>query len=87
MEHRRAKSKGMSPVSANKPGEIVRILRANRQIESKYLAQLLNILSARIFTKHLLHGIAGHDVHEQKHHRENEPHRGKSDQEPRTRFA
>ncbi len=44
-----------------------------RLIESERVAQIAQVFGASILAEHLLHGIAGHDVHEQENHCENQP--------------
>ncbi len=79
--------KGLAPIAANQAGQVMRILREDRLIESERVAQIVEIFRARVFAQHLLHGIAGHDVHEHKNHRENEPNCRKSNAETAWRFA
>jgi hypothetical protein len=45
------------------------------------VAELLQVFSASALAQHLLNGVAGHDVREQKNHRKNQPERGQREKE------
>ena len=64
-----------APIAARQSLEIARILHAERLVESQRVAQLRNIFGSRVLAQHLQHGIARHDVNQQKDHREDEPQR------------
>src|SRR2546426_10566471 len=50
------------------------------QIKTQSAVKPLHILGASAFAEHLLHRIAGNDVHQEKNHGENQPERGKSEE-------
>src|SRR5277367_2186051 len=51
------------------------------------MAHLLQVLRARAFAEHLLHGIARNNVREHEHHRDDEPECGNGEQEPQRNVA
>src|SRR5579863_4619011 len=65
-------------IAADDTCEIMPVLRGDRLVEAERVAHLLQILGARALAKHLLHGIAGNDVHQQKYQSNDEPQPGKS---------
>jgi len=55
-------------ITVKNSGEVATVLHAERKVEAERVAKLLQILCPRAFAEHLLHGIAGDNVREQKNH-------------------
>jgi hypothetical protein len=60
--------------------QVVAVLREERLIQIKRVAQLGKFAGRGAFAEHLFHGIAGHDVNHQKDQGKDEPQRGKGEQ-------
>ncbi len=73
LAHRRLKLERLSKVAAAELPQVVSVLRVERQIQTKRMAQLSKLSGCRALTQHLLDGISGDDVNHKKDERENEP--------------
>jgi len=72
LAHRRLKLERLSKVAASEIPQVVSVLRVERQIQTKCMAQLSQLSMRRALTQHLLDGISGEDVNHKKGERENE---------------
>jgi len=73
LAHRRLKFEGLPEIAVAELPQVMSILRMKRQIQSKRMTQLIELLWGRSLAQHLLDGIAWHDMDHQKNERENEP--------------
>jgi hypothetical protein len=69
--YRLLKAKGLAEIAVHDTNDVVEILNSDGLIEVQRVAQLLKILRSGPFPEHLRYGIAGHDMNQQKNHREN----------------
>jgi hypothetical protein len=72
---------GLTEIAVGEAAEIANVLHADRGVEAEGVAELLEIFGAGAFAQHLLDGIAGDDVGEEKHHGQDQPNGGKSEKE------
>ncbi len=75
--NRRLKLKGLPEIAARELPQVARVLRVQRQIQAKCVAQLRRLAWGSSLSQHLLDGVSRHDVNHQKYEREHQPERGK----------
>jgi hypothetical protein len=69
------KLEGLPKIATPELPQVMSILDMERQIQPKDMTQLYQLPRCRALTKHLLDGIARHNVNHEKNERENEPKR------------
>ncbi len=73
--HRSLKLEGLPKIATPELPQVMSILGMERQIQPKDMTQLRQLSWRGALTKHLLDGIARHNVNHEKNERENEPER------------
>src|SRR5208282_1628167 len=73
---RLAETERLTQIAANDTGEIMAVLLRKRNVQTKIMAKLLQILRTGAFPEHLLHWIAGNYVRQQKDQGDDQPKRG-----------
>ena len=79
--HGRLKLKGLPQITTNNLAEIMRVLHDQWLIQPQRMAQLRHLTRSGAFAMHLLDGIAGNNVDQQKNHRRRQPLRWESEKE------
>ena len=70
---------GVAQVAVQNPIPVVQILPAQRLVEAVLVAQRIDVGGRCALAQHLQNGVAGHQVNEQKHQRNHQPHDRKSE--------
>jgi len=73
LTNKRLKFEGLAKIPVAELQQVMSILRAQRQIQSKRMTQLSQLPGRRALAQHLFDGIAWHDMDHQKNERQNDP--------------
>ena len=80
-QHGLLEAEGFAEVSVQDAGEVAAVLHGEWQIEAQRVAKLREVFGAGAFAEHLSDRIAGNDVCEEENHGQDEPQRGKREEQ------